>query len=174
MYQGPEDNDDKQKLYNFWQIFTIFTPSLSLTLRMLNSMTVLDLNKLIQSFVSKANTKSRDFIVVPRNLIVELNALEKQTDENYFENLKNHRWARRMNTNAYPAVFFMGKLSSQHWKCSLSFIASVEEIFFVSLTLLQVKVENISAFSAKRISPPRSDNTWQCHTACLRNSNFMA
>lgn len=37
---------------------------------------------------SCSNTKSRDFIVVPRNLLVKLNALEKQTDENYFENLK--------------------------------------------------------------------------------------
>lgn len=31
------------------------------------------------------NVKSREFIVVPRNLLVKLNALEKQTEEKYLK-----------------------------------------------------------------------------------------
>lgn len=66
--------------------------------------------------------KSRDFIVVPRNLLVKLNALEKQTDEKYFENLKNHRWARRKNTNDFP--------SSLAWKTHRVVLEMFIKVFY--------------------------------------------
>lgn len=65
-------------------------------------------------FDFKSGRKSREFIVVSRNLVVKLNALEKQTDEKCFwKSEKNHRWARRKKHDRFPLRRF-------HWKYSRS------------------------------------------------------
>lgn len=143
---------------------------------------------LFLAFNRRTIGKSREFIVAPRNLLVKLNALEKQTGEIYFENLKKSRVGAKDRHEQFPLENFHGKTRRRGWKCSPSFEQNVCLLvtFRCSLTefplrhAAALRDTNINArpagnsgiFSSTRISPASSDVTRHCCETCGGILNF--
>jgi hypothetical protein len=95
---------------------------------------------------SSSNTKSQDFIVVPRNLLVKLNALEKQTDENYFENLKKSQMGTKEKARTIsPSTVSLEDFSKRVWKRSLNASMRVEELMTFNRQTAKILLQHACA-----------------------------